>query len=527
MFAFSSWYCLLEEWGRWTGRSSIFKYLTRSISFHVRPVWHQLSIMTLSTLLACWAAALALFWQLHEHGFSYSIISLFALSASITYCLAIATYRLFFSPLAGFPGPWLAAATFGYEFYYDIWPHSFRYMWKIKDLHDHYGPIVRITPLHLHISDPFFFDEIYPSDSRRKRERCAWFCGQSTDTLGSGGISSTFGHDLHRRRRAAVAPLFSKKNVNELQPLVKKKVEKLLGRFAQAQEDGSVINLVDAMSALTMDVISSYCFGKDMRQLEKPEFAAQAVWEMQQGSRVSRWARHMPWFFDAVLSLPPWVLRLLQPEFPEENPWDVMNRKMQYILDHPQEPTEDGNITIIHTIKDSNLPQEERTAHRLTDEAATFLGAGTETTGRVLAVTAYYLLANVELLARLREELETVMPHPNTDVPLPELEKLPFLTGVLYEGLRMANGVAGRMPRVATSENLVYHTHNNMKRELDKTFVIPPGVAVMESIYLLHHKEDLFPNSYEFLPDRWIGNPGLKQHLYAFGKGARACLGSK
>ncbi|KAK5135280.1 hypothetical protein LTR08_005383 [Meristemomyces frigidus] len=432
---------------------------------------------------------------------------------------------VFFSPLAPFPGPWLAAATYGYEFYYDIWPHTFRYMWKIKDLHDKYGPIVRINPTHLHILDPSFYEEIHPSDTRRKRDRDRWFNNTERDVLGEGGLTQTIGHDLHRTRRSAIAPLFSKKNIYELQPLVKKKVDKLVYRFSQACKGGDVINLVDAMSALTMDVISSYCFGKDMRQLDKPEYAAQVVWEMIAGSKIAGPARHLPWLFDFLLDLPPWFLRLLQPQYPEEDPGQMLRDRMQYILDHPDEPSEDGNITIVHTIKDSNLPPPERTASRLAIEAATFLGAGTETTGRVLAVTAYYLIANIDLLARLREELKIVMPTPDTEVALSDLEKLPFLTAVLHEGLRLANGVSGRMPRVAPVETLIFHAREKDSQK-ETVWEIPPGTAVSSSIYLLHHDEDIFPDSYSFKPERWIDNMPLRQHLYAFAKGNRGCLGS-
>ena len=47
-------------------------------------------------------------------------------------------YRLHFSPIARFPGPKLAALTFLYEFYYDVWQEG-QYTWKIRDLHDKYG----------------------------------------------------------------------------------------------------------------------------------------------------------------------------------------------------------------------------------------------------------------------------------------------------------------------------------------------------------------------------------------------------
>lgn len=47
-------------------------------------------------------------------------------------------YRLYFSPLAKFPGPKLAAATRWYEFYYDVVLRN-RFSWQIQKLHDRYG----------------------------------------------------------------------------------------------------------------------------------------------------------------------------------------------------------------------------------------------------------------------------------------------------------------------------------------------------------------------------------------------------
>jgi len=50
----------------------------------------------------------------------------------------LSIYRLFFSPLAGFPGPKLAALTQWYEFYWNvIKPGQFTF--HLQDLHDKYG----------------------------------------------------------------------------------------------------------------------------------------------------------------------------------------------------------------------------------------------------------------------------------------------------------------------------------------------------------------------------------------------------
>lgn len=47
-------------------------------------------------------------------------------------------YRLFFSPLAKFPGSKLAAATGWYEFYWE-WVHKGKYIFQIEKMHEKYG----------------------------------------------------------------------------------------------------------------------------------------------------------------------------------------------------------------------------------------------------------------------------------------------------------------------------------------------------------------------------------------------------
>lgn len=61
-----------------------------------------------------------------------------AATSAVVYGLSLAIYRLFFSPLAGFPGPKLAALTNLYEFYYDFFGNG-RYVFEIKKMHEKYG----------------------------------------------------------------------------------------------------------------------------------------------------------------------------------------------------------------------------------------------------------------------------------------------------------------------------------------------------------------------------------------------------
>ena len=60
------------------------------------------------------------------------------IGAVVVYYVTLALYRLYFHPLARFPGPKLAAVTRLYEGYYDLY-QSGQYTFKIAELHKRYG----------------------------------------------------------------------------------------------------------------------------------------------------------------------------------------------------------------------------------------------------------------------------------------------------------------------------------------------------------------------------------------------------
>lgn len=54
------------------------------------------------------------------------------------YFITVAVYRLYLSPLAKFPGPKLAALTYGVEFYHDVLRRG-QYTFEILKMHEKYG----------------------------------------------------------------------------------------------------------------------------------------------------------------------------------------------------------------------------------------------------------------------------------------------------------------------------------------------------------------------------------------------------
>jgi cytochrome P450 len=55
--------------------------------------------------------------------------------------------------------------------------------------------------------------------------------------------------------------------------------------------------------------------------------------------------------------------------------------------------------------------------------------------------------------------------------------------------------------------------------------VLPAGVAVAPSVYLVHRRADLYPEPDRFMPERFLGNPPGTYTWIPFGGGIRRCLG--
>ncbi|KAK7192263.1 hypothetical protein DPSP01_012699 [Paraphaeosphaeria sporulosa] len=442
----------------------------------------------------------------------------------LAYCIAIVVYRVWFSPIAKIPGPKLAALTFWYEFYYDVYPHKYQYGFKLRELHNKYGPIIRINPIHVHIHDHAYLDTIYASGNAHKRDRCSWSHHSGAKTL-SGAMLEAMDHDLHKMRRNATSSFFSKRNVQVLEPLVVNTTNRLLARLKQDMhrdigEGGKgIVNLNYAFAAMTMDIISEYCFGEGMNSMERSQYGKQMLDILHQGIQMRPLARQFPTFFNWMFDLPPEYVGYLSPDILPLNEFNAgLLRRITKIMDFKDDGGKGtGHQSIFHVFRDDpnvKLPPEEKTPFRLMAESSVFIGAGTETTSRTLAVTIYYLLKEKEVGMKLLEELKRILPVRGTTVSLPQLEALPYLSAVITEGLRVAHGVSSRQPRIPTNEDLTYGPYK-----------IPRGTPVMESAYLIHTDPKIYPEPMSFRPQRWLDNSDLKKNWFAFGRGSRSCLG--
>lgn len=176
---------------------------------------------------------------------------------------------------------------------------------------------------------------------------------------------------------------------------------------------------------------------------------------------------------------------------------------------------------MFQTLLSSDLPPEELTPLRLLHEGVTVLGAGIITTRFALTVASFHILNAPAIQQTLREELHTAFPDPAYVPTVAELERLPYLSAIIAEALRLSYGITQRLPRLLPHDTITYGD-----------WTIPPNVPVGMDTWHMHHDERYFPSSHSFRPERWLNGPtgpdgqkSLSRFLVTFSKGTRSCAG--
>ncbi|KAL8727597.1 MAG: hypothetical protein Q9166_005947 [cf. Caloplaca sp. 2 TL-2023] len=377
------------------------------------------------------------------------------------------------------------------------------------------GPIIRINPHQLHINDPDYYDTLYSRDGRWDKDP------YQVDSFGN--TVSGFGtvdHDLHRMRRAAINPFFSKQKVTQLQPVIQRLADKLCGKFERCRGTDEVIPFECAFDAFTMDVISEYALDVNFGYLDHPGWSSDFR-ELERAFGEMGYRQKMfPPLIELMNSLPDKFIIWLDPKMKLlldffRNCY-VIAEKMLNETDGTKY-VEKEHPTIFYEIIHSDLPPAEKQPKRLEGEAAAILGAGAVTTAWTLTVAMYHLAVNPEKLERLRAEIKTVMPDPYRPVKLQQLDCLPYLTSVLLESLRLSNGVSMRLPRVAPDRSIFFQDYE-----------IPKGTPVAMTSTLIHQNPDIYPQPLEFIPERWV-DPSerrwLEKYHVPFSRGSRVCVG--
>jgi cytochrome P450 len=234
------------------------------------------------------------------------------------------------------------------------------------------GPIVRINPEELHCNDPEFTDEIYAGGNRVRDKQ-----QHHVNSVAGPVSTSTFAtvdHELHRIRRSAASRFFSRvqmlKFENEIACIVNQLCDKLL-----SWTNKSPFDINDAYACFTADAISQYAYGEPTGYLAQPEWTPNFRDSVRALGGSCFVLRFMPVFRNLV-DFAPYLARYMTDEiamFMNETA-EILPRRIKEVKENRSK----GRM--FSELLDSNLPESEKSVYRLSGEAFSLIGAGTETT---------------------------------------------------------------------------------------------------------------------------------------------------
>ncbi|MGB3612300.1 MAG: cytochrome P450 [Elainellaceae cyanobacterium] len=171
------------------------------------------------------------------------------------------------------------------------------------------------------------------------------------------------------------------------------------------------------------------------------------------------------------------------------------------------DPERTDVLTLLLLARDDN--GDGLTDEELHDELMTLLVAGHETTATALAWALYWIHRQPNVRQNLLVEQGS-----NAQDDLMAIAQRPYLNAVCNETLRIYPVALVTLPRKVEQPITL------MDIELE------PGTLVMGCIYLVHHRPDLYPNSHEFRPERFMERQFTPYEFLPFGAGARRCVGA-
>ena len=124
---------------------------------------------------------------------------------------------------------------------------------------------------------------------------------------------ATISHDMHRKRRGAMANFFSKASVRNVEPIIKNSLSKLLSRMEGASRSGEKMPLMYVFKAATSDIITKYAFGKSTNFMDLDDYNAPFFKAIELTFLLSPALMHFPWLGPLMESLPIPLVRVLMP----------------------------------------------------------------------------------------------------------------------------------------------------------------------------------------------------------------------
>ncbi|KAJ8066239.1 hypothetical protein OCU04_005322 [Sclerotinia nivalis] len=444
-----------------------------------------------------------------------SQLSLYAGAIVISYITYKVIYNLYFHPLAHFPGPRLAAITDGWLCWHNT---SGNYHKIMISLHKKYGKVVRFAPNDLDFASPQAYQDIH---GHGKQGKSAFLKGQAYNTGSetNAGIVSARDPAVHREIRKSLSHAFSAKALRLQEEVVMQYMDLLVSQIHRRKDDAKGLNLSEWYNWLTFDIIGDLAFGESFDAVKSGEGHPwiSVILGTVHLMALMEIFRRFPFLNNSFFKK---IATFLMPKGLKEKSKTHFQNSMKKATQRMERENNDRDDFFSHLLREKeNGPKI--TPEFILAQSNTLIVAGSETTATFLIGATYYLLNRPETLRHLQEEVRNAFTS-SKDITSDSTSALPYLTGVIEEGLRIYPPVPMGLPRDCPGA------------VIDGQY-IPKGAVVYVSGYVATHNEEYFTDCNEFHPERWLpSSHPLYNSRYQnddkdaskpFSLGPRSCLG--
>jgi cytochrome P450 family 110 len=286
----------------------------------------------------------------------------------------------------------------------------------------------------------------------------------------------------HRIRRKRLLPSFQGRCLRGVAGQVKEIVSRRLSAW-----EGRTIDVRAEMESLTLEVILAMVFGRDVAD----EFPAVAKEINRLLSFTASPSRSLVLFLPALRT----PMYGLSPGDRLAAVRRSVDMHLKRIMDARRSGSSETLLSLLLEMRTEDgapLCEEE-----LLDQVKTLLVAGHETTATVLTWAFHWLTIKRDWSERLRED-----------------EGGTLLDAFLNETLRIYPIGPIVFTRVVRGE---FRTNG---------YTFPEGTVIAPCVYLAHHREQSFPDSHQFRPERFLERDIGPFEFFPFGGGERRCLGA-
>ncbi|KAK6460483.1 cytochrome P450 [Scheffersomyces coipomensis] len=472
---------------------------------------------------------LDLVYDLYEYIFSNPLeTQALILVSFITYYLFI--YPFFISSLRNVPGPYLHRICY-FTALND--QRKMRWITKVHDLHAKYGNIVILSPNEISVNgNAKFITDIYVKNFPKSK-----FYENFRNHGFKDNMFASLENDRHIKYKKIVSNIYSKSAIFSKTNSTRNNLVKKVGNLVDAIYKSSVddwfnlanktknlgIDVYSLFASLALDVVSAFELGNENGTdlLSKPEQRHIIVSHREVASMVF-WTTLMPRFWSWAAGS-----RILKAS-EDVTKWQLS----LYANAENNVPKfgKDENLTTLESFKKAGITGEYAYSF-LTDN----IFAGHETTAIYLTYLCYELSRpiNNSVQLKLQQELIQQFSNPVKGAVIDDLEivdNLPYLNAIMNEIGRIHAPIPGAEPRMVDKPY-------SIRLDNGEYITVPTGTTISVQPYSMHRLENVFPDPYRFIPERWLQYDDesvedfnqriMKQQKYMmpFGKGIRMCLG--